>query len=103
MISNRAIVDELVNPRYNEANQQPERQPRNREVREAQQARTHRRRLTAYHDRDAEFQCQQARRIVHQAFAFEDIHDALRQSNAFSDGGCGNGVGRGHHCSQDEA
>jgi hypothetical protein len=58
----------------------------------------------ATHDHgDAELEREQAAGIVDQALAFENVDDALGQSDAVGDGGGGDGVGRSDNRSEDEA
>jgi hypothetical protein len=51
---------------------------------------------------DGEFESEEAGGVVDQAFAFEDVDNALREANAFGDGSGGDGVGSGDDSAEDE-
>ncbi len=58
----------------------------------------------AAHDHgDAEFESEEAGGVVDEAFAFEDVDDALREAEIFGDGGGGDGVGGGDDGAEDDA
>ena len=52
---------------------------------------------------DAELKGEQAGGVVEEAFAFEQVDDALGHADAAGDGGCGHGVGGGDDGAEEEA
>src|SRR6266481_9623257 len=77
-----AVVDMLVDSLYDHADYQSEHHSHQRQIEQPQETCAYRGRLPAYHHRDTKFQRQQSCSIVHQALSFEDVYDALGQSDA---------------------
>ncbi len=52
---------------------------------------------------DAEFESEETGGVVDEAFAFENVDDALKADRAPGDGGSGDGVGGGDYRAKDNA
>src|SRR6266478_3361605 len=98
-----AVIDAALEPFHNQTEDQADTETDGNQIGEAQSALRDGRGAALDDHGDGEFESEEAGGIVDEAFAFEDVHDPLRQAEALGDGGGGDGVGGGDDRAQDEA
>src|SRR3954451_5188352 len=99
----RAVVEITFDALDDEADQDADRDADADQVRDAYEADGDAGSLAAENHGDAELESEQSAGVVDEAFAFENVDDALREAHAVGDRSGGDGVGGGHDGAEDEA
>ena len=100
---NRTVVNMVLHPMNDHAEQQPHSKSGNRQVGQSYGSGTDCRGLAGYDDRQTKLQGEQPSGVIEKAFAFQHVNHPLRQANSFGNGGRGNCIRRGYHRSQNHS
>jgi len=84
---NRAVIDAMFEPFHNAAQHQTDDHADAHQIRKASERRKNGGIFSGNHHRSCELKGEQAGGIVYQALAFEDVHNPLREADAFGNPG----------------